>query len=101
MNVPLFSLCPFRSPVEIPEERNVFRADGAKPSGKAREALGPCLGAACGLWCVTRVENGQPVDGMCSLKLAAAAVNAIAGKYVGPPQEKPSLSVVPPETPSA
>jgi hypothetical protein len=37
------------------------------------QALGPCLYAGCGLWKVTKVEDGRPVDGMCGLRYAAEA----------------------------
>lgn len=83
IKIPVFSLCPFRSPVEIPEETHVLRPEGLQAQ-KPREALGNCFGPGCGLWCVTRIEAGQPVDGACAVKIIAGTLNAIANRYVAP-----------------
>jgi len=94
MNIPAFGLCPFRSPVEVPEERQVFDPHREPPA--PRQALGACLGLGCGLWCVSRYDADQrPVDGVCALKLAGLAIDQIASRLAA--GAKPALSIVPPE----
>jgi hypothetical protein len=76
VRVPVWGLCPFRSPV-VPREASAL----ASPSvpQEPLQALGPCLYAGCGLWKVTKVEGGRAVDGMCSIRYAAEAQAEAAG----------------------
>jgi hypothetical protein len=94
MQIPAFGLCPFRSPVEVPEDRQVFSPNQAQPP--PRQALGACLGLGCGLWCVSRYDaNQRPTDGVCALKLAGLAIDQIASRLAA--GAKPALAIVPPE----
>lgn len=97
MNIPAFGLCPFRSPVEVPEDRQVFSPNQAPPA--PRQALGACLGLGCGLWCVSRYdEQHRPIDGVCGLKLAALALDQINSRFAAAGSKgPPALSIVPPE----
>jgi hypothetical protein len=74
VRVPVWGLCPFRSPV-VPRESSALA--GSEPS-EPLQALGSCLYAGCGLWKVTKIADGRPVDGMCSLRYAAEALAKIA-----------------------
>jgi hypothetical protein len=70
VRVPVWGLCPFRSPV-VPREPSIYATPDLPR--EPLQALGPCLYAGCGLWKVTKVVNGNPVDGMCSIRYAAEA----------------------------
>ena len=72
VNLPIWSLCPFRSPVEIES------LDVNVPL-PPRQALGPCLYAGCGLWKITKVIDGKAVEGMCSLRFLGEVMNSVAG----------------------
>jgi hypothetical protein len=74
VSLPIWSLCPFRSPVAPTEAQ----FDG-RPSSRPAQALGPCLYAGCGLWKITKIEDGRPVDGMCSIRFLGEVMNSIAG----------------------
>jgi hypothetical protein len=76
VRVPIWGLCPFRSPV-VPREASVL----ASPSvpQEPLQALGPCLYAGCGLWTVTKIVDGKPVDGACSIRYAAEKQAEAAG----------------------
>jgi hypothetical protein len=93
--LPPFSLCPFRSPVEIPAARHVLSA--TPESQEPRQALGACLGLGCGMWCVTKIEGGRPTDGMCAMRLAAGALSEIANRL----QVRGTLHTVPPPPPES
>ena len=67
---PIWSLCPFRSPVELET-----MIDSRPPA----QALGPCLYAGCGLWKITKVVDGKPVDGMCGIRFLGEVMNSVAG----------------------
>lgn len=69
------SLCPWRSPVGIPGPSALIGEQGPR---EAPAALGPCLYLGCGLFKVTKVENGQVVDGMCSIRFAAEQIGSLA-----------------------
>jgi hypothetical protein len=78
LKIPVWGLCPFRSPVVPPTEKpSVFAPN--LPAPQPTQALGPCLYAGCGLWKITKVENGKPVDGMCSLRYAAECAGELTG----------------------
>ncbi len=68
VRVPVFGLCPFRSPV-VPRESSVLAPPDVP--GSPLQALGPCLYAGCGLWMVTKIADGKAVDGMCSIRYSA------------------------------
>jgi hypothetical protein len=70
----VWALCPFRSPI-FPPKVNPTTDFAEQPT----QGLGPCLFAACGLWKVTKIENGQIVDGMCSIRFIGEVFNSIAG----------------------
>ena len=70
VRIPIWGLCPFRSPV-VPRDVSVLASPDLHR--EPLQALGPCLYAGCGLWKVTKVVNGNPVDGMCSIRYAAEA----------------------------
>ena len=74
VNLPIWSLCPFRSPV-MPNDRPMTSEIGQLPF----QALGPCLYAGCGLWKITKVVDGKPVDGMCGIRFLGEVMNSIAG----------------------
>ena len=77
VNVNVWGLCPFRSPVETPGPANVVQLGG--PSAP-RQSLGPCLYLGCGMWKVTKVDaQGKPVDGMCSFRYTAECLEQVAG----------------------
>jgi len=80
VKIPVWGVCPFRSPVLLPPDDapapRVFAPQARANDPKS--ILGPCLYAGCGLWKVTKVVDGQPVDGMCSLRFAAEAMNSLA-----------------------
>lgn len=76
IKVDVYGLCPFRSPVEVAEERKIDLP--SNEIEKPREALGPCLYAACGFWKVTRVEKGNAVDGMCGVRFIGEVLGGIA-----------------------
>lgn len=71
VRVPVWGLCPFRSPV-VPREAlpdlSSCAPDASDVPREPLQALGPCLYAGCGLWKVTKVTDGQPVDGMCGVR---------------------------------
>ena len=84
ISIPVWGLCPFRSPVFPPIDpgppARVFAPHiEAHPQGEPRPVLGPCLYAGCALWKVTQIKDGKPVDGMCSIRFAGEALNSIAG----------------------
>lgn len=69
VKVPIWGLCPFRSPVA---------------AGGEVQSLGPCLQAACGLWKITASESQpdgslRPTAGMCSFRYVAECVGEAAG----------------------
>lgn len=70
----VWALCPFRSPC-VPAEKSAPTGEPTVPAS----VLGPCLFAACGLWKITKVENGKVVDGMCSIRFIGETFNSIAG----------------------
>ena len=70
VRVPIWGLCPFRSPV-VPRDVSVLASPDLPR--EPLQALGPCLYAGCGLWKVTKAIDGKPVDGMCSIRYAAEA----------------------------
>jgi hypothetical protein len=74
VSLPIWSLCPFRSPVSPTEAQ----FDGG-PSSRPAQALGPCLYAGCGLYKVMKVVDGKVVDGMCSIRFLGEVMNSIAG----------------------
>lgn len=81
----IWSLCPFRSPVAI-EERSALvnphtntSDKGPTPPQEVRQSLGPCLGPGCGLYKITKVENGQVKEGMCGIRFIGEVFNSIAG----------------------
>jgi len=77
VNLPIWSLCPFRSPVQ-PREAGVARVQdhaGITPP----QALGPCLYAGCGLYKITKMQDGKVVDGMCGIRFLGEVMNSIAG----------------------
>ncbi len=76
VSMPAWSLCPFRSPVELPEESALHLAGKPKAT---RQALGPCLFAGCGLFKGTAIKDGKITDGMCSIRFIAEAMNSLAG----------------------
>jgi hypothetical protein len=39
--------------------------------------LGPCLYAGCGLWRITKVEDGKPVDGLCSIRAISESLEQL------------------------
>jgi hypothetical protein len=71
----LWALCPFRSPCVPPKESSFAGTPPAVPTS----VLGPCLFAACGLWKITKVEDGKVVDGMCGIRFIGETFNSIAG----------------------
>ena len=68
VNLPVWSLCPFRTPVESSET-----------DLPPKQTLGPCLYAGCGLYKVVKVVDGKVVDGMCSIRFLGEVMNSIAG----------------------
>ena len=84
VTIPVWGLCPFRSPVFPPLDpgpapRVVAPGGSPRGQGEPRPVLGPCLYAGCALWKITQVKDGKPTDGMCSIRFAAEALNSIAG----------------------
>ena len=75
VTIQVWELCPFRSPV-VPREPSAL-AGTASPA--PLQALGPCLQAGCGLWKVTKIIEGRPAEGMCSLRYAAECQAETAG----------------------
>lgn len=80
VSLPVWSICPFRSPVGLPEDSVLKRANGDPVQPTApRQSLGPCLYAGCALFKITKVVDGQVKDGMCSIRFLAESANPIAG----------------------
>lgn len=78
--LPAFSICPFRSPVFPPKESALaaVTANGAPIPSEPQQVLAPCLYAGCGLFKITKVVDGQIVDGMCGIRFLAEVGNSIA-----------------------
>lgn len=74
VRVDVWGLCPFRSPCSPGEESRIPEA-----SSPPHQVLGPCLFAGCGLYKITKVENGKIVDGMCSIRFLGEVMNSVAG----------------------
>src|SRR4030067_3853995 len=90
VNLPIWSLCPFRSPVQ-PREAGVARVQdhaGITPP----QALGPCLYAGCGLYKITKMQDGKVVDGMCGIRFLGEGMNSIAGSL----EQLPKLETMKP-----
>ena len=77
IRIDVWGLCPFRSPLFEPKERSVF-APG-EPPPEPGQGLGPCLYQGCGLWKITKVVDGKPVDGLCGIRFLGEVMNSIAG----------------------
>lgn len=76
VNIPAFSLCPFRSPVVPPEPTKVYVPGGTPPEPQA--IYGPCLYAGCGAFVVTEVADGKIKNGVCGIRALAVAAGSIA-----------------------
>src|SRR3989337_2522169 len=77
VNLPIWSLCPFRSPVSTGGQQIVNTAEGL--TTRPVQALGPCLYAGCGLYKITKMQDGKVVDGMCGIRFLGEVMNSIAG----------------------
>jgi hypothetical protein len=86
VKLPVWSLCPFRSPVLPPAGDSL---------GQPRSMLGPCLYAGCGLYRVTKVEDGKVVDGLCSIRSLADSLDQLTKletmRVVGDGQGQPGI----------
>jgi hypothetical protein len=81
VNLPIWSLCPFRSPV-APVSEPIVKFPGntlGEATWSPPQALGPCLYAGCGLYKVTKIVDGKVVDGMCGIRFLGEVMNSIAG----------------------
>jgi hypothetical protein len=74
VQVPMWGVCPMRSPV-IPAEKSALVRGPQDPVS----LLGPCLGGACGFWKVTKAVDGKPTEGMCGVRFLGEVFNSIAG----------------------
>jgi hypothetical protein len=77
INLPIWSLCPFRSPVSTGGQQIVNTAEGL--TTQPVQALGPCLYGGCGLYKITKIQDGKVVDGMCGIRFLGEVMNSIAG----------------------
>ena len=77
VTVPVWGVCPFRSPVIPAEKRKIFDPDAPPPVPES--LLGPCLQGACGLWKISKLVDGKPVEGLCSIRFLGEVMNSIAG----------------------
>jgi len=79
--IPPGGVCPFRSPMFDPgEPSSVVGLDGKPTGGQVRGAIGPCLGAACGIYVPTAQDDqGVIVQGICGYKLGAIALDRLCG----------------------
>lgn len=77
-----FSMCPLRSPVLPPEEmtaKSVLSSLGNDQAAFSapREIYGPCLGAGCGMYVPTKVENNRILQGVCGIRGMAVGMDVI------------------------